>query len=167
MMNPTTQQKDTAHTWVNPDTHEHYHFSLGQYTLYPTDKYLPLLTDKGKQLYETVMTKVRNGEYKGEIVEYSLNWDRSGPWFAKPESRFYGTAKTPDSDSTIQGCYNCRDNITITGKTADGKPITTSCCIFICDQEGQEGQTSQANWCYTLSGSLYKLGKKTGSMGVL
>lgn len=160
-MNPAAQSRDNAHTWVKPDTHEHYHFSLGQYTLYPTDKFVPLLTDKGKSLLESVQKKVQNKEYKGEIVEYKLNWDRSGSWFAKPESEFYGTARTPGSDPNLKGCYNCRDNITITGRTTDGKPITTSCCVFICDTEGQE------NWCYTLSGSLYKLGKKTEGMGIL
>lgn len=148
-MKSPKESNENAHSWLNSDTKEYYFLSVSQYTLYPIEDYVSSLNVKGKLLYEYVKEQANNNNYKTEIVEYYLERENSGGWFCDPTSKFYNTENKLTDDPNIQGIFNTLNNIVIVGILSTGQPISTSCCVFICNE-----------WCYTSSGSLYKLGKR-------
>ena len=141
----------TAHSFIRQDSEEYYFLSDGQYSLFPFSRYESVLNEEGKELLDRVRRMVKEMSFKNEIHPYSRISEHSGGWRSDQLSPHYGKPhpNTVPNDN-IQGIWNTWNNVCIQGVASDNKPITTSACIFIFEDEG---------WCYTASGSLYKLTK--------
>lgn len=132
---------------LKPGTKEMYETCELQHTVYSIDgnKLSSILNDAGVQLYATVLVKVNNQEFKDTISDYRLIERHSGMWVADQNSPFHDT-----SEEGCNGCLNSWNNRAIHGYlTSMSKYVTTSPCIFITQ-----------DWCYTTSGSLYRLENK-------
>lgn len=119
-------------------------------------KSLGALNEKGRKLYDDVLLKVQNQDYKNEFVKFYTQRELSGSWYADPTSTFYDITNknNPMTDQeSISGLINTWNNVCVIGTVANGESLTTSPCIFISDK-----------WCYTSSGSLYKLGTNTSEI---
>lgn len=90
------------------------------------------------------ISKLNN--YKNTFNKYSIQSVRTSIWKANslhPYFEIYNINSPP----LIH--LNTFNNIVILGDTIDGKKITTNIVKYITD-----------DWCYTISGSLYKLNNK-------
>lgn len=128
---------------LKPNTKEMYETCEWQHTVWPLDGHglSDVLNDDGVTLYAKVLVKVNQHQFKDTISDYQIDYKHSGMWVADKSSPFH------DESEQCNGCLNSFNNKAIVGiSKTHSKYITTSPCIFI-----------TPNWCYTKSGSLYKL----------
>ena len=139
---------------LKSESHEYYLFSMLQCTISP----LPgndikcVLSKKGLELYEEVSKKVKDGLFKDTFLEHQLEKGNSGPWFALENSPWFGKSKYIEDG--FVGSFNSWNNTHIHGVSEKQGRISTSTCIFVINSTSDE-----EGWCYTKSGSLYKLNK--------
>lgn len=147
-----------AHQYVKPDTKEYYYITSDQITIpYNSlnESYETILSEKGLELLQNIKEKVEKGEFKDTFVKYRVDLENSGSWFGNASSPFY-------NPTDCKGCLNSWGNIVIRGYTQElldnlhgNNPsysdltMKTSPVVFYTNQ-----------WCYTKSGSLYKLEEK-------
>lgn len=139
------------------DTHEYYLFASNQCTIYPLpqNKLKNILSSQGLALLEDILRKVKCKEFKDSALDYSICPQNSGYWMALKNSRWFGVSTYWEAG--IEGSLNTFFNKCIEGRfeKADNR-LTTSPCVFIV-----EASEFEDGWCYTKSGSLYKLNKKS------
>lgn len=131
--------------YVDKDSKEFYSLAADQVTI-PKRKgsYDLVLSTEGILKFRELSCRAINGPFTDTIQQYYLATDNSGPWFADKSSPHYVHGSG--------GCLNSWNNVRITGwRYLNGikTPISTSCVLFYTD-----------TWCYTKSGSFYKLGEQ-------
>jgi len=142
------QFQSLSHAYVKTDTESYYGLCSEQVTI-PKDEnnsYESILNEEGLREFNRVQELVANNAFKNTFVKYRLARGNSGTWFNDKTSSFY----KPEYYSAL----NTFSNVLIEGVLQDmsdeeissDKVLTTSPVIFYTD-----------NWCYTRSGSLYKL----------
>jgi hypothetical protein len=127
---------------LKPNTREIYEACEWQYTILPLDenKLSDILNDYGVKFYANVMLSVNAKEFKDTIYNPQFANKHSGMWIADKSSPYH-------KDDECLGCLNSWTNVVVSGRSeVHDKDIVTSPCIFI-----------TSDWCYTRSGSLYKL----------
>lgn len=140
--------------WIKPDVAEWYFSASTQ--CYMNKKLLPVMNEKGKKKYEEVLALVRDKKFKNEFVTYRIDPALSGSWYADPMSKFF-KMDNPIAEKGTLGMINTWLNVVIVGTLANGEIVTSSPCIFISEKDND---SDEVKWCYTSSGSLYKLGTK-------
>lgn len=90
--------------------------------------------------------KVQNIAPKNTFTKYSLQFIRTSLWKANSLHPYF---KIYNINSPPLIHLNTFNNIVILGDTIDNKKITTSIVKYITD-----------DWCYTISGNVYKLQNK-------
>jgi hypothetical protein len=137
--------QENAFTWIKPTTKQYYELPIGAITVQPINH--ESLSDRGLDLYQQCLDRVKQNNFKDEIAEYYVEAQPSGSWFADEESPHY-------DPNGIRGMMNTFQNYNVIGMTTSGGPIQTSTCVFIkTDPDDGVG----TGWCLTRSGSLYKL----------
>ena len=152
MLTPKEAQENCV-KWVQENTQQHYFLANEQISLYPLSEYTDVLTEKGQKYLTYCQQLADANEFKGEFVEYYVEFIRTGSWFADKTSQFYNT-KHPFLDGEVEGAWCTWRNACVVGLTSSGKPMKTSACVILMN----EGDG--VHWCYTYSGSMYKLGKE-------
>jgi len=151
-------QEVMAYDLMKPGTLEMYEVCECQYSVFPLvneekgarDIY-EILNHTGVKLYTFVLDKILKNEFVDEFTEFCVTTSNSGMWHADESSGYFDPAEH------IRGCLNTFQNQRIQGiSKAKNKVLTTSVCIFIANKE-------QVKWCFTKSGSLYKLGTEMPS----
>lgn len=137
---------------LKEDSHEYYLFAFQQYTIKPLPGNVlnDVLSSKGVELFNSIVQKVKDRAFKDSFLTYEVCMDRSGNWFAAESSPWYG--KSEYWEDGILGAFVTWNNNFINGNSEKQGAICTSTCIFIV-----EPTETEDGWCYTKSGSLYKL----------
>lgn len=137
---------------LKPDSHEYYLFAMYQHTIIPLpgNNIRDILTQDGLTLYEQVLQKVKDGLFKDTFFEHKIQKGQSGRWFALENSPWFG--KSEYCEKGIVGAFCTWQNSYVHGLAEKQGMISTSPCIFL-----MESSNIQDGWCYTKSGSLYKL----------
>lgn len=154
-LTPTDNTIPLAYDLLKKGTREFYEACEMQYTL-PIDTHMTndirdILNEKGLALYNDVLEKVNRKEFKDTYSKYFVDSYNSGMWHANKDSPFF------DQAENVVCCLNTFRNRKIQGLNQRvNKVFTTSCCIFYKDSTDDDG------WCYTASGSLYRLQEKIG-----
>lgn len=120
-----------------------------------SEKILDILNDKGKEIYNLILEKVERKEFKDTFTKYAYTSNHSGAWFPDKKSKFY------DTEESINAYLNTFKNVTIVGNSVEKGPIQTSVILFFKDSIVENGEIKEYGWCYSKSGSLYRLGIKT------
>jgi hypothetical protein len=147
--------KETNRDWIDPEAAEWYFSSSSQ--CYMDKKALQVMNEKGKRKYEEVLALVRDKKFKNEFVTYRIDHERSGSWYANPMSKFFNMDH-PMAEKGTLGMMNTWNNIVIAGTLLNGEKVVSSPCVFMSDDTTDNDNA--VKWCYTSSGSLYKLGTK-------
>ena len=139
---------------LKSDSKEYFLFAFSQCTISPLpgNNLNDILSEKGHELYNQVLKKVKDCVFKDTISNYSIQNIESGKWFALENSPWFDKCK-PYGDG-ITGTFHSWQNIQIKGfaeKHAFSFINTSSCVFFVEATDNDDG------WCYTKSGSLYKL----------
>ena len=144
-----------AERYLKKDTFEYYLVANQQYSIYPVEwnntvpKLEDILNKDGLRLLIYVQMNVAKNNFKDTILNFNVDPSQSGRWYDTPESSYSSFYNKGNIGCTL----NSWKNMVITGKSeASNERITTSPCIFINQDEG---------WCFTLSGSLYRLKNET------
>lgn len=158
-------------TLLKSDSQEYYMFSSFQKTIIPinneseridtsSSSLEKILSDKGLIIYEHAKTLADMNDFKDEFIEYRFDRSNSGSWFGDENSFWYD--KQTMYEKGTKGSFNTWNNINIIGKTKHSgeKFVTTSPCVFIIHECNEEEGNEEKGWCYTFSGSLYKLSGK-------
>lgn len=106
----------------------------------------------GQGVYDDILKKVENREFKDTFISCSVDYSNSGSWFSDQNSKWYN--KYENIEENCAGAFNTFYNICITGKLVNDKYCTTSPCIFYCLPTAESD-----GWCFTKSCSLYCLQK--------
>ncbi len=109
-------------------------------TLTNVRQYPEFLNEDGMKIFQEAQDRYNQGETKDTISNVGLRFVRAGMWVADKESKYF----KPDG---IGGIMCSWKNVIVIGKReSDSVDIQTSVVVFL---------TSE--WCYTVSGSIYKL----------
>lgn len=106
-----------------------------------------LLNERGQALYQTFLTRVKEGKDVAKLSDASVVVDKSG------------CGQQMEVDGTIVKFINCWDNLVAEGictrhqRMADGHRVTTSPIVF---------ESKNFNYVYTKSGSTYQVICKDG-----
>lgn len=140
-----------AFNLLEPTTKEMYGCCESQYTilLCEGNTLEDVLNKRGMELLQKVREKVKLSQFKDTISSYTVINSRCGMWVANKQSKYY------DPSEGIEGYLCGWNNRKISGQSKHQGGIITSTCIFI-DESGTDG----CKWCYTYSGSLYKIQNK-------
>ncbi len=165
-------KKVMAYDLIKPGTLEMYEVCECQYSVFNLYKYpkggktlVEILNYIGQKLYEFVLEKVAKNEFTDELTDYVMTYENSGMWHANEMSEYF------DPSNEMKGCLNSFNNRHITGfSKKNNNMMTTSACIFIMnggenggvndeenDEENDGVNDRDIKWCFTKSGSLYKL----------
>lgn len=161
----------TAHKYIKKDSVQSYFLSRNQYSIHPFQFGAPAtiectdeepknvittedLNEEGIVLLNKVLNMVKNEEYKDVINDSYLVRSTSGYWEVDDASPYFGTPHPNlHAGENIKKVLNMWNNVNVTGVGSKGH-METSACIFV-----NEGTREKDGWCYTRSGSLYKLVK--------
>ena len=124
---------------------EYFLCSIDQITTKPHNKktnYKDILNKEGLKIYEKICEKIKKKEFKDEISIKEIYTHQSGTWCADEESPFYNK----NDNKMILNTYN---NCSFIGVLKEKEIITSTILMYNIDE----------NWCFTISGSLYKLVK--------
>ena len=148
-----TSQSDFKQ-FLKSDSEEYFRFALNQCTILPQpgNNLMDILTEKGQDLYNQILQKVKGRLFKDTISEYTIQHGESGKWFALENSPWFDKCKP--FGNGITGTFHSWQNVQINGFAEKQGRITTSSCVFFV-----QATESEDGWCYTKSGSLYNLKK--------
>lgn len=139
----TTSESPFAYELLKEDTEERYNACEAQYTiiLEKDNRLEDVLNEQGLRLYLAVLRKVEAQEFKNVLVPYAVEFGHSGMWHCNKKSPFF------DAKEGVCAFLNTFRNKLVVGYVKEmNKILSTSACIFVTEE-----------WCYTRSGSLYKL----------
>lgn len=130
-----------AKKYLNEPSKEYYLTSNGQKTIYLSEPNNPnMLNANGIKIYNEIQDKIKNNQYNETITNYAIMPSPSGMWINDANSDYYD----PRQPTAVLNTFN---NVVIYGvKKGTHEVILTSII-----------QMYSSEWCYTLSGSLYKL----------
>lgn len=141
--------KPFARELLTPGTKEMYNCCEWQYSiiLCPGSTFEDVLNTRGMKMLRRAREMVKANQFNDTIYEYHTLFEASGLWTADQQSQYHSGKITASLCSLNNICVSGTS-----GKEHDAKKnvISTSACVFINEQEG---------WCYTQSGSLYKINK--------
>ena len=135
-------------SYVKDTSKFYFQSTSGQRTIYSTEdeKLEEILNKEGIELYQKVLKKVENEEYKDTLQSLNIIHQNPGIWVPNESSPHYNPKEH-------QRHYSDLSNLVVMGFAINkGSNITTSTLIFLTN-----------DWCYTFSGSLYKLEKKSSN----
>ncbi len=129
-----------ARAYFNKSSKEYYNASNNQNTIYISNDNISMLNNEGLNLYNSIQQKINSNNFTNKITSYILMYTESGMWINDINSAYYDITRASVELHTF-------NNIKIYGMNKDkNEPILSSIVIMY-------GLT----WCYTTSGSLYKL----------
>jgi hypothetical protein len=151
-MNPDIKKWNLARDLVVNNCEEYHFIANYQFTVPQNNNgaYDSILTNQGKELYQSILEKVERQEFKDHITNYCFQYENSGSWFNDAiNSPFYDKKRCHElntfNNKVVEGIMRSKkDELELSGEVFKTTPI-----IFHTD-----------TWCWTRSGSLYSLSDK-------
>ena len=129
-----------ARALLNKSGKEYYNASNYQYSIHIQNNNINMLNSEGIILYNNIQKKINANNFTDTIINYMVMHTESGMWINDNNSDYYDITRAIAE-------LNTSNNVKIYGMNKEkNEPILTSTVIMYSE-----------SWCYTLSGSLYKL----------
>lgn len=129
-----------ARALLNKSSKEYYNASNYQHTIHIQNNNTSILNNEGLSLYNNIQEKINANNFNNTIIDYMVMHTESGMWINDNNSNHYDITRAIAELNTL-------NNVKIYGMNKEkNEPILTSTIIMYSEL-----------WCYTLSGSLYKL----------
>ena len=130
-----------AKYYLKPDSTEYFYADTLQITI--TCVNLDSLNEKGLTLYQLIIDKMVNNEFKDTITNVKISPERSGFWTANKNHPFYDTFKKDAEYESAMCSWNNRK-----ARFTDSSGIELVSNIILMYTQ---------SWIYTNSDSIYKI----------